>query len=396
MAYIAPYIDEAGLHIPSYQDIVDDMVEGAKAIFGDDLYLENDSADYQLISIFALKQYDMLQAIQYAYNSRSPVTAVGSALDTVVKLNGIRRKAESRSTCKVVITGTPYTQISNGRITDRNSIVWNLPEMVIIPASGTLESIATCSVPGGITVAIGDLSQIDTPTYGWLNVTNNEIAVVGSPQESDADLRRRQAISVSLPSQTLLDGTLAAIDAIEDVKRVAVYENDTNSSAVTPQNPHGLPPHSVTCVVEGGDDYDIAESILYHKGIGCYTNGDTEIEVAGSNGYINYVRFYRPDYVDVHVDIKLKKYPGFVNNVLKKVQKAIDEYLKLLTIGSDVSISMLITMAMACNDDINKPTFGIHSIQIGRTAGALSSADIVIAYNEIPNSVLENIVVEVV
>ena len=60
MAYFAPYIDATGFHYPTYQDIVDDMVAGAKSIFGSDLYLENDSADYQLISIFASKTYDTL------------------------------------------------------------------------------------------------------------------------------------------------------------------------------------------------------------------------------------------------------------------------------------------------------------------------------------------------
>ena len=54
MAYFAPYIDETGFHYHTYQDIVDDMVAGAKSIFGSDINLENDSADYQLISIFAL------------------------------------------------------------------------------------------------------------------------------------------------------------------------------------------------------------------------------------------------------------------------------------------------------------------------------------------------------
>ena len=90
--YFTPYIDETGLHIPTYNDIRDDMIDGAKTIFGNDIYLENDSADYQLISIFAAKCYDTLQACAIAYNSRSPITAIGSGLDAVVKINGISRK----------------------------------------------------------------------------------------------------------------------------------------------------------------------------------------------------------------------------------------------------------------------------------------------------------------
>ena len=53
MAYFSPYIDGTGMHIPLYQEIVDKLVEDMKQIFGDDIYLEADSQDYQQISIFA-------------------------------------------------------------------------------------------------------------------------------------------------------------------------------------------------------------------------------------------------------------------------------------------------------------------------------------------------------
>lgn len=86
-----------------------------------------------------------------------------------------------------------------------------------------------------------------------------------------------------------------------------MYENDTNVSVVDPENnPHGLPPHSITCVVEGGSDTDIAKAILYHKGIGCYTNGSKEVSIIDRNDYVNKVRFYRPAYVDIYVNLKLK------------------------------------------------------------------------------------------
>ena len=64
MAYFAPYINETGIHIPTYPDIRDDLVKMYKSIFGDDVYLENDSQDYQLISIFADKTHDALQQLQ--------------------------------------------------------------------------------------------------------------------------------------------------------------------------------------------------------------------------------------------------------------------------------------------------------------------------------------------
>ena len=389
MAYIAPYIDETGLHIPSYQDIVDDMVEGAKAIFGEDIYLGNDSADYQLISTFALKQYDTLQAIQYAYNSRSPATASGAALDAVVKLNGIKRKAAGYSTCDVKITGTPYTQISNGGITDKNKILWDLPKSVVIPTSGTVVVTATCSVAGGISVAVGDLSEIATPTYGWVSVTNEGIATLGVPQETDEELRIRQTKSVAIPSQTLLEGTLGSIMAVPNVKRAAVYENDTNSASVSAGNPYGLPAHSITCVVDGGESELIAAAILYHKGVGCYTNGDIEVELETPN-YTNVVRFSRPTDVTVEVAITLIPYHGFATSIEDEIKRAVADYLNSLGIGRDVSLSMLISVAMRCNADLNSPTFGISTLTIND-----ASADLSIDYDEIPVGDIDEITVEV-
>ena len=53
MSYIAPYVDDSGLHLPTYNDILEDMIASMKQIYGSDIYLGNDSADYQLLSAFA-------------------------------------------------------------------------------------------------------------------------------------------------------------------------------------------------------------------------------------------------------------------------------------------------------------------------------------------------------
>ena len=114
MAYFKPYIDGSGLHIPSYLDIRDNLTEQFKSIYGQDIYLGNDSQDYQMISIFASMLYDTAQLLQIVYNNRSPKTAVGTALDSIVKLNGIKRKSASYSTVQLTLTGQIGTVVSNG------------------------------------------------------------------------------------------------------------------------------------------------------------------------------------------------------------------------------------------------------------------------------------------
>ncbi len=391
MTYFKPYVDSTGLHIPTYNDILEDMITSMKQIYGDDIYLDNSSPDYQLLSIFALKQSDTLQAMAYAYNARSPETAIGTSLDSVVKLNGIKRKAASKSTCQVKITGTPFTQIVDGAVRDRAGLTWDLPSSVVIDSSGTTYTVATCRTAGAVSALAGDISQIETPTYGWVSVTNEVAAVLGNAQETDAQLRERQTISTANPSQTMLDGTKGAIAALKNVSRYAVYENDTNVSSVTDDNPYGLPAHSVTCVVEGGTNEDVAEAIFLHKGIGCYTNGDVEVQYTDQNDYINRVRFFRPVYKDIFVKVVIKKYTGYISTMTVKVREAVYNYLAALTIGSDVSASVLSNIITDCNPSLTKPIFGIKELKLGLSKSSMATQDIDIGFKEIPNPAYANI-----
>ena len=391
MTYFKPYVDSFGLHIPTYNDILEDMIAAMKQIYGDDIYLDNSSPDYQLLSIFALKQSDTLQAMAYAYNARSPETAIGASLDSVVKLNGIKRKAASRSTCQVKIIGTPFTQIVDGAVRDRAGMTWDLPSSVVIDSDGTTYTVVTCRTAGAVSALAGDISQIETPTYGWVSVTNEVAAVLGNARETDAQLRERQTISTANPSQTMLEGTKGAIAALKNVSRYAVYENDTNVSSVTDDNPYGLPAHSVTCVVEGGTDEDVAEAIFLHKGIGCYTNGDVEVQYTDQNDYINRVRFFRPVYKDIFVKVVIKKYTGYISTMTVKVREAVYNYLAALTIGSDVSASVLSNIITDCNPSLTKPIFGIKELKLGLSKSSMAAQDIDIGFKEIPAPAYANI-----
>lgn len=391
MTYYKPYVDSKGLHIPTYNDILEKLVASMKQIYGDDIYLDNSSPDYQLLSIFALVQADTMQTMAYAYNARSPETAIGASLDSVVKLNGIKRKAASQSTCQVKITGTPFTQILNGAVKDRAGLIWDLPSNVVIDSSGVTYTVVTCRKAGAVSALAGDITQIETPTYGWISVENEVAAVLGNAEETDAQLRERQTISTANPSQTMLAGTKGAIAALKNVSRYAVYENDTNVESVTEDNPHGLPAHSVTCVVEGGTDEDVAEAIFLHKGIGCYTHGDVVVEYTDQNDHINRIRFFRPDYKDVFVKVVIKKYTGYISSMTTKVREAVYEYLAALTIGSDVSASVLSNIIAACNPSLTKPIFGIKELKIGLSKDALAAQDITIGFKEIPSPAFANI-----
>ena len=138
MSYFKPYIDESGFHYPTYNEILEQLVDDMQTIFGSGIYLGSDSQDYQMLSKFAEKIYDSYQTCEIVYLSRSPVTSIGAGLDYIVAINGIARKQGTKSTVTVTLEGTAGTVIYDGAVADTNGHVWDLPATVIIGDEGSV------------------------------------------------------------------------------------------------------------------------------------------------------------------------------------------------------------------------------------------------------------------
>ena len=379
MAYFKPYVDASGLHYPSYDDIKQELIEEMKRIYGQDLYLENDSQDYQMISAFSLKIYDTYQAIELDYNNRSTKTAIGTALDALVKNNGITRKKASYSTVQLTITGDPGTGIINGLVKDTAGNTWSLDDYyLVIPPSGSTQVDATCTKLGDITTNINTITQIVNPTKGWISVTNTTVPAMGQPIETDEQLRKRQSISVANPSQTVIESTEGAIAGIEGVTRYRVYENDTS---ITDSN--GIPSHSISAVVEGGTDKEIAQAIYLRKGPGCGTYGNTTVQLIPRSTVPININFSRPSYLDIDVQLKVKALTGYTNEVENDIIEQVRYYLSILEIGQDVYISSIWAVAARAISNITAPTFSVLEVKLAANNGNLATTDITIAHDAV-------------
>ncbi len=69
------------------------------------------------------------------------------------------------------------------------AFIWNLPAQVTIGIDGTVIATATCSVAGAVAAPAGSVNKINTPTRGWVSVTNPQAATVGVAAETNAELR---------------------------------------------------------------------------------------------------------------------------------------------------------------------------------------------------------------
>ncbi|MBY6900339.1 baseplate J/gp47 family protein [Clostridium botulinum] len=378
MAYFAPYIDKTGLHMPTYIDVRDRLVEDARLIFGQDIYLGEDSQDYQWIATVSEKIYDAFQISQSVYNNRAPNTAIGTGLDSIVKINGIKRKAKDYSKCPVIISGVKNTTIKNGIVTDKGNIKWNLPYTVTIPESGQIEVMAVCQIPGPIVANPGDITEIYNPTFGWNGVYNEVNAELGAYVEEDPKLRKRQSQSTAQASSSILEGTRGAVAQVNKVRRSKVYENDTNQI-----NELGLPEHSITVMVEGGKDEEIANAIFIHKGPGCFTNGDITIKVTDEKREVTPIRFFRPTYIDIDVTINIKPLNGYTTDTTESIKKNLQTYLNSMEIGANLSLSSLWGAALQAMPNLMDPMFSITGITAARVGEEQKAEDIELKFNEV-------------
>ncbi|MCV6800169.1 baseplate J/gp47 family protein [Achromobacter ruhlandii] len=373
----APVIDATGIRAPSYGEVLQYFKEQYRGIYGADTYLEADSQDGQLLAVFALAIHEANTAAINVYNAFSPATATNAALSSNVKINGLARGVATRSSVDLRIVGQSGVTIVDGVATDADRGRWLLPASVTIPPGGEITVTAQSQALGAVTAAAGSINQIGTPTLGWQSVSNPAAATPGAPVESDAALRVRQAVSVALPSRSVLEGTIGAVASVPGVLRHAAYENDTAAA-----DAHGLPPHSIALVVDGGDAALIAQAIAAKKTPGTGTHGTTTVVVTDIYGIAHRIRFFRPTIVPLAVDVQMRALAGYNTATGQAVQRAVADYINGVAIGGGASASVEWADAIsAANGVPGNGTFKITGLTLRGPAGN-GVPDVPLAFNE--------------
>ncbi|XWJ91332.1 baseplate J/gp47 family protein [Phytobacter ursingii] len=385
---LSAMVTAQGISAPDYQTILDTVTGYFQQIYGTDAYLDPDSKDGQMVALVALAIHDANTTAINVYNSFSPSTALTDALSRNVKINGIARKGETRSTVDLILSGTTGTTITNGSVKDANGIIWNLPATTIIDEN---QVTATCNTAGAVAALAGTVTVINTPTRGWTSVTNPQAANIGTAAETDAELRVRQGQSVALPSLTPFDAVDGALANISGVTRHKLYENDTGSVDI-----NGLPAHSISAIVDGGDATTIAQIIRGKKGQGVATYGTTTIVVPDAWGNPHPTSFSRPVNVPIYVAITIHVFAGYTSLIGDQIKSAIADYINSLKIGDDVLLSRIYSPAnLGVVSGGNSRYYDITSLQIGKSAGSVAAANIDIGYAEAASCSTANIVLTV-
>lgn len=221
----------------------------------------NESDDSLFMQFNFMVSEAIAECWEHAYQAstvRDPNKASGAILKGLIQLNGLVAKFGSQTQINVKFTGLKDATIPQGSLISdvENSVNYSVDKSVTIGADGTATGTATALTKGPINPKNNTVIVIKTPTYGWTNVTNTGVVVVGAEPQTDEELHQEQQRATSNTAYRQIDAIYAGLLNVPGVEFARVYQN-TGLTA----DSRGIDAKSVAVVVVGGTNEDIANSI---------------------------------------------------------------------------------------------------------------------------------------
>ena len=243
---------------------------------------------------------------------------------------------------------------------------------------------------GAVIAPSHSLNIIQTPTYGWIGVSNVGAAIKGRNLESDIELKTRRNASLKLPGSGTVESIRARLMAIKGVTTVALTENNTST-----EDSDGRPAQSFEALVAGGEDSNIAKVIWLAKPAGIQAWGNRVEIIKDSNGKKQAVKFSRPVKKYAYVRVKLKVAANFVDSSQDKIRQALVDQINSKGINESLIYQSLFASVYSTAGIMNA------DIKVGAATDEehtpeLGTANIEAKVAEIITTDLSKIVVEVV
>jgi uncharacterized phage protein gp47/JayE len=188
-------------------------------------------------------------------------------------------------------------------------------------------------ITGVIKAPAGTLITLPVPIAGITSVTNYEDIREGRDRETDSELRVRRYQSVGIIGASTLNALTSNLRNLDGVTAAFIIENKLY---VTDSD--GRPPKSYECVVEGGDEQEIADTILAYGPLGIEPYGSITRTVEDIDNNELSVSFSRPIEVLIKVNVEYTKYDEelFTTSGEDGIKNAVIEYGNSLNIGNNV------------------------------------------------------------
>lgn len=278
-------LTSTGLTIATQQELYTNLSTALQQIYGSGINLSSDTPDGQWLNILIQAMLDTETLVQEVYSSFDPDNAVGTTLDQRCAINGVIRQAGTYTITNVTLVinqtinlyGLDQSTQPVYTVADSAGNQYQLITTQLGVSAGTSVFAFQASTPGVIIPIVNTITIPVTIVLGVTSINNpSAYTTLGIAEESDAALKIRRNISVSLPSQGYLQGLLAALEEINGITNAFVYEN---TGSVTDGD--GVPGHSIWAIIAGTPN--VALSLAW-SATTTYSYG----QIASSGG-VNYI-----------------------------------------------------------------------------------------------------------
>lgn len=385
-------LDKNGFQRPTYDELVEQLSDKWKELFGDNANTESNSVGGIFIRVIGFFQNQLYLLAESVYNSQFLDSASGNTLDQLAGNAGYTRHAAQAGIGKVRIYGDANYLVPEGTIFKTNDeLEYVTSSSIRLKDTGnttiTLGDNQTITANDGKTIGIGESDLLyangegakynkpdELGSYVVLQVTPvSEIQLVqigevsgGADIESDEDLRDRLEKANQEAPSSPYNGVISSVRNVNGVKSVKLVVNDTMET-----DSAGNPPKTIHIYVDGGEQLDVANAILDSVAAGVQTYGGTQIGVPDIAGVVHPIFFDKPALVDVYAKIELEINDDFPTDGLETIKQNVVDYINGIGMGGTVYFSYIFR-----NIYDNVPGIEVAKVAIGTDKDKLSMADI--------------------
>lgn len=370
-------LDSTGYSSPDITELVDSMSATAVQEFGALIDTSADSALGHFIGVTSLEILEAYEDLAELYSNLNPNSSEGRMLENIALFGGLIRKNRAFSTGIVTFTGTPGTDIPESTVihvngdNDRRFLTRSLDT---VGPGGTVSVRVIAETAGATAAPAGTLTELEVAIPGITSVTNAKDITVGTDNiESDSAFRSRRNATLSIGGNGTALAIKAALQQLDGVTAVRVIVNDTFSFKERGDGVYQRPPNSVECVVEGGDEVDIIETIVLTKSATSEAFGLTMAQYTDFLDNIHQVRYSRPALIDVTIEVSYRIYDEetFPEDGESRI---VQEILDFAEVEYDLGVDLLVDRL--CVPIFNVPGIKNVDIRVGK-GDALPSASLV-------------------
>ena len=252
--------------------------------YGSSVNLEPSSPNGQLVQNIALaitqRENDQAETI----GSFNPNISAGLQLDAICANLNIERIVAINSSATCIFTGLTGVVIPAGtQVSSTSGDIFLVEAEIVIGGLGTATGSVIAQAQGAIPVAENTITVIVQGINGWDTVNNPTTGNLGTPAQSDAQLRNSRVSQLAFASTGSIPSLIAGATALNPISSDVIQNNSNSPITIDDVT---IAPNSVMVILDGGgSSLDIATMIFERLSGGCGMSGDTSytLTIPGSS-----------------------------------------------------------------------------------------------------------------